>query len=769
MKGTDKRTVTIDGKLVDLAGREGKTVLEVAREEGIYIPTLCSHPDLPPYGACRLCIVEIEGVRGHPTSCTTPIRVGMVIRTRSPEIDQLRRDILELIFTEHPYFCLTCDQRDECREFYECPTKAGRVTGCNFCHNRDICELRQLAEDLGLEGVRFGFHYKDLPLERDDPFIERDMNLCILCGRCVRICSEVRGFSALAFVNRGNDTRISTAFDKPRLYGSCQFCGACIDVCPTGAIYSHSAKWLLPASDRVESSCVLCSMGCGIQVDARGGKLLGVSPGFEKPGYTGHLCVYGRFTLPPLMNSRRRLKYPMVRVGETLVPTSWDEALAKAAQAIGEYPQDDVGAVLSPFISNEAARSLARIVTGGSKGGKLWVSGRYDLSALVRPVTEGLGGLDSVNDTSNLEGADLVIIVGSRHLFYSTVSVSLHAARRAGAKIAIVDPCASEVSRWADLEVNLHSNRVKALFTTLLVDIAGQGVASWKSPASQHGGAREFRDFLESVRDRTPNYIGATGVESERYESLVGLVRGAERPHVILGDEFLSGSDASDLVALAIDLLLVKGNPGGLSLLHEGGNLAGVVAAPPDGASFSPLGETGHVKALIMTEFVGGFARLKPEFTLLVDTHESPALERADIVLPAAAFTESGGTYTKPGGRGQFTTSKIVDPPGEARPEQEIFEALGRLLGIPGLDGEWAGAAAGKEGNRHHRFLVPRDFGGLTTPTDPNPMPIRYRSVVIEDIVEDLALLNLARNTCVDPETPTRPTGRGHETREVGP
>ncbi len=207
--------LTIDEQQVK--ANEGATVLEAARQAGIYIPTLCYHPSLTPYGACRLCIVEIENLRGFPTACTTPVTEGMVIKTNTPQLQELRRNIFELILAEHPRQCITCPKNLR-------------------------CELQEVASHIGVEEVTLPPIHKELPVYQDSPFFDRDYNLCILCGRCVRVCQEVRGAGAIAFTYRGSQALVGTAFDKTLEDSGCQFCGACVDICPTGALMDRSSK-----------------------------------------------------------------------------------------------------------------------------------------------------------------------------------------------------------------------------------------------------------------------------------------------------------------------------------------------------------------------------------------------------------------------------------------------------------------------------------------------------------------------------------------------
>lgn len=216
------------------------TVLEVAHSAGIYIPALCAHPDLPPFGACRLCIVEIETMPGFPTACTTPAEDGMIVRTGTPKLQELRRNTLELILSEHPYSCLTCAKNLR-------------------------CELQKVAYYIGLEEVSLPYIHKELPVYEDDPLIIRDYNLCILCGRCVRACQEIRGVSAIAFTFRGSQTVVGTAFGHSLKDAGCKFCGACIEVCPTGALRDKDCRWESEAEK--EAVLVPCKYACPAGID----------------------------------------------------------------------------------------------------------------------------------------------------------------------------------------------------------------------------------------------------------------------------------------------------------------------------------------------------------------------------------------------------------------------------------------------------------------------------------------------------------------------
>jgi formate dehydrogenase beta subunit len=261
----DKIKLTIDG--VEVEVEKGVTVLQAAQSAGIYIPSLCYHPDLTPYGGCRLCVVEIENMRGLPTACTTPAAEGMVVTTNTERLQELRRAFLQLILTEHPNACLTCHRRERCGPYDICLRNVAVTERCVSCPNNGQCELQYLVDYIGMRDISLPYRYKELPVDYSrEPLIKRDYNLCILCGRCVQMCADVRGIGAVSFINRGFETVVGSAYDRPLQDSGCRFCGACIEVCPTGALMDTGSEYL-PDGDP-ESTAVPCRYACpaGINV-----------------------------------------------------------------------------------------------------------------------------------------------------------------------------------------------------------------------------------------------------------------------------------------------------------------------------------------------------------------------------------------------------------------------------------------------------------------------------------------------------------------------
>lgn len=323
--------LTIDGKTVN--ARKGETVLQCALRYDISIPHLCTHSSLSPFGACRLCVVEIKGMRGYPTSCTTPASEGMVVRTNTKAVQELRRNVLALTMLEHPSACLVCGRRELCEQYRPHAEKAGRTTGCHTCNNKEVCEVRVLSEDLGLAELPAVPSYHRKPVERSEPFIDRDLNLCILCGRCVRICQRQHGTAVIDFVGRSTKTHIGQAFGRSLSDAGCTFCGSCVDVCPTGSLADRYAKWYGRPDAVTQTTCIFCGESCALEAGAKSGKLINAKAVSEDIP----VCVLGRFAVPEFLNGMDRLRIPYLRVGKVLRETEWEEALESTAKRLKEF------------------------------------------------------------------------------------------------------------------------------------------------------------------------------------------------------------------------------------------------------------------------------------------------------------------------------------------------------------------------------------------------------------------------------------------------
>ncbi len=324
-------TLVINGRQIRAAA--GQTILEAARDNGIRIPTLCHDPSLTPFGGCRMCLVEVAGARGPVASCTTPATDGMVVETNTERVEALRRGVLELLLSNHPNDCLTCEQTGK-------------------------CGLQNLAYRYG---VRFNTYLgKTRPkLDVDEnPFIARDNEKCILCGKCVRACAEVIGESAIDFAGRGFDVKISTG-TSGLLDSPCELCGQCVAVCPTGSLTEKKRAGhgrCFQIEKRVKTTCGYCGTGCTMYLDVADGRIVGSVGDPESPANKGQLCVKGRFGYD-YPHHPDRLTNPLIRKDGVLTPAGWDEALDYVAQRLlaikAAHGPDSIAAFSSSRATNE--------------------------------------------------------------------------------------------------------------------------------------------------------------------------------------------------------------------------------------------------------------------------------------------------------------------------------------------------------------------------------------------------------------------------------
>jgi len=697
-------SITIDGRQVRVP--EGMSVLEAARAAGIHIPTLCYDRDLEPAGACRMCVVEIDGMRGLPTACTTQATNGMVVHTDTEEVNRVRRIVCEMLIADHPSDCLTCSSNQR-------------------------CELQEVASNLGLTRQRLARMQRESVLDESNPFFVRDLSKCILCGRCVRACHEVRGVGAIETVGRGFSSRVGTFRDLPISETVCESCGECVDRCPVGAL-SAKKEALAPAR-YVKTTCPYCGCGCGIVLGVRGERIVRIAGDLDNPVNNGSLCVKGRFALD-FVNAPDRLTRPLIKRNGRLEDASWEEALALVARRFGEikaaHGPDSLAGFSSAKCTNEENYLFQKFVRAALGTNNVDHCARLCHASTVAGLARAFGSGAMTNAIADIEFADCIFVTGSNTTeAHPIIALRIKAAvTRHGAKLIVADPRRIDLVRFAALHLRQRPGTDVALFNAVMNVILSEGLWDEQFVAERTEGFEELR---QSVAAYTPERAQAiTGVPADDIRAVARMYAGAERASIIYSMGITQHTTGTDNVLALANLAMLTGNLGklfsGVNPLRGQNNVQGAcdMGALPDlytgyqrvddpaaRARFQdawgvPLPDKpGLTVVEIMNEAAtGGIKGLyimgenpmlsdpdtnhvrdalgKLEFLCVQDIFLTETAQLADVVLPGCSFAEKDGSFTNTERRVQLVR-KALDPPGEARQDWQIICDLGSALGYP--------------------------------------------------------------------------------------
>lgn len=667
--------LTINGKEIEV--EQGTTILEAARQGGIYIPNLCNHPKLKPFGACRLCVVEIEKKRKFSTACSTPVWDGMIVNTDTPALRKARRTLLELLLVHHPLDCEFCD-------------KAGE------------CELQDAVFEIGAMENRFQAERLNRPSQNENPFIERNTNRCTLCGRCVRMCNEVQGVSAIDFTKRGIRTEVGTSFGEPL---NCEFCGNCLSVCLVGALndklFLHSARcWEL---EKTETICPYCGCGCTIELSTKKGKIYRVTPIEEKGVNEGLLCVKGRFG-NEFVHSKERLTYPLVKRDGQFVEVSWEEALSLTTEKLAKIKEswggDSIAALGSPRCSNEdnyLLQKFARQVLGSNN---IDFSSSLDYQGFIAASMDALGIPAATNSYSDVRNSSVILVLGT-DISTAMPIVGLkiqEAVRKKGAKLILLHPNEVKLAKFAYKWLKVKPGDEAVFLYDLMKIIVDNG---WVDEEYLRLHTENYEELVTRLEQGTQSFKEGTDISAEGMIEVAKTLARSDSLSIFLGagvDYYLAGA------VLDLGLLTGSMDQGGSGVypLMERNNLQGCwdmgimpnllpgyQPVPAPGLSINEVWDAiskGSLKALyVMGDNPAGDSEVakvlaQTEFLAVQDIFLSETAELAQVVFPASSFAEREGTYTNGERRVQLIRTAIPSP-GEARPDWWILVSLAKKMG----------------------------------------------------------------------------------------
>lgn len=693
--------LTIDGKTV--TGKPGESVLQVARRHRIHIPTLCNHADLEPYGGCRMCLVEVKGVRGLTTSCTMKIAPGMEVKTISPEIEQARRISLELLLADHPLECLTCAKNQQ-------------------------CELQALAAEFGIDRIRFRKTREQRRPDESNPFFVYDPNKCILCARCVRTCRQLQGLGAIDLVNRGMRTIVAPPNGVQWAESTCESCGECVSRCPTGALADRERRQPLA---KVKTTCTFCGTGCGLVLGVRGNEIVSVAADRTSPVNQGRLCVKGRYG-NAFVNSPKRLTTPLIKRNGVFEEATWDEALNLVAKKFAEYKGDVFTAVGNARGSNEENYVMQKFTRAVMGTNNVDNCARLCHAPTVTGLSAAFGTSGGTNPLHDLDDTECIFVIGSNPTEAHPVAGSL--IRRladTGKTLIVADPRRIDLASHADLYLQQRHGSDVALMMGMARVIVEEGLHDPAFIASRCENVDAFMESLKAFDLETVE--GITGVPKEQIVQAARTYAQAGTAIIVYSLGLTEHSHGTDNILSVANLALLTGNVGkpgaGVMPMRGQNNVQGVcdmgclpnvyqgyqkVIDPEVKRKFeqawgAPMSDKhglflvdffnqaleGKVKALYCmgmdvaysipdTERVQEGLR-KMEFVVFQDLFLTGSAEFADVVLPGASFAEKDGTFTNLERRVQLIR-KAVEPVGDSRPDWWIICEIAKRMGAQGFD-----------------------------------------------------------------------------------
>ena len=716
------RQVTLDIDGVNVTVAAGTSVMRAAVLAGVMIPKLCATDSLKPFGSCRLCLVEIDGRKGYPASCTTPAEAGMKVKTQTPKLAQLRRNVMELYISDHPLDCLTCAANGD-------------------------CELQDTAGQVGLREVRYGAggqmrganHFTAVKKDESNPYFSFDPSKCIVCNRCVRACEEQQGTFALTISGRGFASRVSPGRDQPFMDSECVSCGACVNACPTATLIEKTVIDQGQPDREVVTTCAYCGVGCGFKAEMKGGEVVRMTPWKDGRANEGHACVKGRFAWG-YATHKDRIAKPMIRarISDPWREVSWDEALQHTASEFRriqqKYGRDSIGALVSSRCTNEEDYLVQKLVRAAFGNNNVDTCARVCHSPTGYGLGQTLGTSAGTQTFKSIEKTDVIMVIGANPSEGHPVFGSRLKRRvREGAKLIVIDPRQIDIVAAphvrADHHLKLRPGTNVAVLTALAHVIVTEGLVNeaFIAERCEKEAFDDWREFVARPANSPEATQATSGVPAAAVRSAARLYATGGNAAIYYGLGVTEHSQGSTAVIAIANLAMATGNVGregvGVNPLRGQNNVQGscdMGSFPHELPGYRHISDTATrelferhwgvslqatpglripnmLEAALDGSFLGLYcqgedpAQSDPntqhvqaalaamECVVVQDLFLNETAKYAHVFLPGASFLEKDGTFTNAERR--ISRVRRVMPPLAGKADWEVTMALANALG----------------------------------------------------------------------------------------
>ncbi|WP_297791397.1 formate dehydrogenase subunit alpha [uncultured Marinobacter sp.] len=707
----------IDGVTVTVPA--GTSVMRAAALAGHRIPKLCASDNLEAFGSCRLCMVAIEGRRGYPAACTTPVEDGMAVQTQTPELARLRRNVMELYISDHPLDCLTCSANGN-------------------------CELQDMAGAVGLREVRYGYdgdNHLDAKPDTSNPYFSFDPGKCIVCSRCVRACEEVQGTFALTIQGRGFDSTVAASQDDPFVDSECVSCGACVQACPTATLMENSVIEIGQPDRSVVTTCAYCGVGCSFRAEMKGNDLVRMVPHKDGHANHGHSCVKGRFAFGYATHPDR-ITSPMIRdsIHEPWRPVEWDEAIDFAARRLRDiqarHGRDSIGGITSSRCTNEETYLVQKLVRTAFGNNNTDTCARVCHSPTGYGLKMTLGESAGTQTFDSVMQADVILVIGANPTDAHPVFASqLRRRLRQGARLIVADPRSIDLLRTVHADEGLHlplrPGTNVALINALAHVVVTEGLEDqdFINQRCEPDTYTAWRAFITDPRHAPEATEAVTGVSAEQVREAARLFGKARNAAIYYGLGVSEHSQGSTMVMGIANLAMATGNLGregvGVNPLRGQNNVQGScdmgsfphelpgyqhvavdeLREPFERAWGVSIGREAGLRipnmldAAVDGSFKGLYvqgediAQSDPntrhvehaleslECLIVQDLFLNETAKFAHVLLPGSSFLEKDGTFTNAERR--INRVRRVIPPLAGKADWEVTQDLSNALGYP--------------------------------------------------------------------------------------